>query len=140
MGENMYTISEVSKKLNLSIYTIRYYTNKGLVPNLKHGANGERLFDDDALNWLKAIQFFRENGASLKEVNDYFAVCLNPEGTLDQRYAFIAKMKRNAEQRLAEIQYQNQVLAQRMAHLQAIKEHRAKDDSNPLTWRPDKFC
>lgn len=32
----MYTISEVSKKLNLSIYTIRYYTNKGLVPNLKH--------------------------------------------------------------------------------------------------------
>lgn len=46
----MYTISEVSKKLNLSIYTIRYYTNKGLVPNLKHGTNGERLFDDDALN------------------------------------------------------------------------------------------
>lgn len=94
----MYTISEVSKKLNLSIYTIRYYTNKGLVPNLKHGTNGERLFDDDALNWLKAIQFFRDNGASLQEVQDYFALCLDPDGTLDQRFAFIEKMKQNAEQ------------------------------------------
>lgn len=31
----MYTVKEVSKQLGLTQHTIRYYTDKGLVPNVQ---------------------------------------------------------------------------------------------------------
>lgn len=136
----MYTIHQVSQKIGLSIYTIRYYTNQGLVPNLQHGPHGERLFDDEAINWLKAIQFFRDNGASLKDVQKYFNLCLAPTDTLDQRIDFIKKMKQQAATRLVRVKQQNQVLDSRLRHLTAIKNHMVPDDSNPLSWDVEKFC
>lgn len=135
-----YTIKQVSDKINLSIYTIRYYTNQGLVPHLQRGPHGERVFDDDAINWLKAIQFFRDNGASLKEIKNYFDLCLTPSSSLDQRIAFIKKMKLQAEKRLAKVKQQNQILDDLWQHAEAIKKHQVPDDSNPLTWRVNKFC
>lgn len=135
-----YTIKQVSEKIGLSIYTIRYYTNQGLVPHLKRGPRGERLFDDEAINWLKAIQFFRDNGASLKEIHNYFELCLNPAGKLDQRIAFIKKLKRQAEKRQVKVRKQNQILDALLEHASAIKKHQVPDDSNPFTWRVDKFC
>jgi len=46
----MYTVKEASELLNLTEHTIRYYTDKSLVPHLKHDKNNNRLFDDEALN------------------------------------------------------------------------------------------
>nr|WP_319941496.1 MerR family transcriptional regulator [Metabacillus sediminilitoris] len=48
----MYTVKEVAKLLELTDHTVRFYTDKGLVPNLKRDKNNNRLFDDDSIKWL----------------------------------------------------------------------------------------
>lgn len=136
----MATIKEVSEKVGLSIYTIRYYTDKGLVPDLKRDANGNRVFDDEAVNWLKAIKFFRSCGLSLKETQHYFKLCLQPQNTFQERYQIVKDLKEKAERDLAAITERNQILQQRLDHLAAIKAGKAPDNSNPLDWDPDKFC
>ena len=53
-----YNVKEASKKIQMSVHNIRYYTNLELVPSLKHDKHGNRVFDDESLNWLICIRFF----------------------------------------------------------------------------------
>ena len=39
-----YSISEVANKLNLTVYTLRYYDKEGLLPFVERKDNGTRLF------------------------------------------------------------------------------------------------
>ena len=55
-----YNVKEASKKIQMSVHNIRYYTNLELVPSLKHDKHGNRVFDDESLNWLICIRFLRE--------------------------------------------------------------------------------
>ena len=50
-----YTLKEICKMSGMTEHTIRYYTDKGLLPCRRDGAN-RRIFDDDSLNWLTAIR------------------------------------------------------------------------------------
>ena len=49
--DNKMTISEVSKKYNLTQDTIRYYEKIGLLPRIPRTKNGIRDFDDEACRW-----------------------------------------------------------------------------------------
>ena len=67
-----YNVKEASKKIQMSVHNIRYYTNLELVPSLKHDKHGNRVFDDESLNWLICIRFLRESGMSLSDIKHYF--------------------------------------------------------------------
>jgi DNA-binding transcriptional MerR regulator len=62
------TISEVSKLLNISIHTIRYYEKEGLISPSSRTDGGYRLYDMDALSKFGTIVLFRECGISLKAI------------------------------------------------------------------------
>ena len=38
-----YTIGELSKIMNVSIHTLRYYDNEGLLPFVQRKPNGQRM-------------------------------------------------------------------------------------------------
>ena len=38
-----YTIGELSKIMNVSIHTLRYYDNEGLLPFVQRKPNGQRI-------------------------------------------------------------------------------------------------
>ena len=46
----MLTVKEVSKKFNISEYTLRYYTDENLIPSIKRDKNNIRVFDEESLN------------------------------------------------------------------------------------------
>lgn len=46
----MYTMKEVVKLLDMTEHTVRYYTDKGLVPNVQRNKNNTRIFDDQSIN------------------------------------------------------------------------------------------
>ncbi|MBL3531621.1 MerR family transcriptional regulator [Companilactobacillus zhachilii] len=64
-------ISEVSKKVGLTVPTIRYYCDLSMVPSLRRDVDGERIFDGEAVLWLEGIKFQRELGSSLSEIQTY---------------------------------------------------------------------
>lgn len=81
-------ISEVSKIIGLSVPTIRYYCDLGLVPSMSRDYEGERIFDDEAITWLNGIKFQRELGMPLSEIKQYLE--------LSQRTGPVALKKRHA--------------------------------------------
>jgi DNA-binding transcriptional MerR regulator len=64
------TISEVSKLLNISIHTIRYYEKEGLILPTSRSDGGYRLFDMETLTQLDTIVLLRECGISVKDIKN----------------------------------------------------------------------
>ena len=48
----MYTVKQAAGILGISVHTVRYYDDKGLIPGTKRNSANQRMFDDDELEWL----------------------------------------------------------------------------------------
>lgn len=71
----MRTIKEISDLTGISVRTLHYYDEIGLLKPTEKSDAGYRLYDDKALETLQQILFFREFDISLKEIK---AVLDNP--------------------------------------------------------------
>jgi len=71
----MRTVKEISELTGISVRTLHYYDEIGLLKPTQKSDAGYRLYDDKALETLQQILFFREFDISLKEIK---AVLDNP--------------------------------------------------------------
>lgn len=92
----MKTVKEISDLTGISVRTLHYYDEIGLLHPTNKSDAGYRLYDDKALETLQQILFFREFDIPLKEIK---AIICNP--TLDrnkilqmQRKMLVAKKDR----------------------------------------------
>ena len=83
----MRTVKEISNITGISVRTLHYYDEIGLLEPTDKSDAGYRLYDDKALERLQQILFFREFDIPLKEIK---AVMENP--ALDRNH--ILKMQR----------------------------------------------
>lgn len=63
-------ISELAKELNLTVYVLRCYDEKSLIPfvNRTRTPSGTRLFKEFDMEALKIIQCLKFNGMPIKEM------------------------------------------------------------------------
>ena len=71
----MRTVKEISDLTGISVRTLHYYDEIGLLKPTEKSDAGYRLYDDKALETLQQILFFREFDIPLKEIK---AVMDNP--------------------------------------------------------------
>ena len=64
----MRTVKEISDITGISMRTLRYYDEIGLLKPSRKSEAGYRLYDDKALEQLQQILFFREFDVPLKEI------------------------------------------------------------------------
>lgn len=84
----MYTIGEVSKLMNLSVPTLRYYDDEGLLINIKRDSNGNRIFNQKDIDALILINCLKNSGMKIKEIKSFMDLCLLGNDSLKQRLAF----------------------------------------------------
>lgn len=66
----MKTISQVARLTGVSIRTLQYYDEIGLLKPSELTTAGYRMYDDNALQILQQILFFKELGFPLKEIKE----------------------------------------------------------------------
>lgn len=132
------TIKEAAKKLNLTKHTIRFYTDKGLVPSVQRGANNQRLFDQESLNWLQGSHYLRQTGMSIADVKNYVDLCLKGNQTVPERYQLIKKQQVKAKQQLKEDQERLVFLEGKAKLYENILNEPTTDILNPGTWQSKK--
>lgn len=66
----MYTVKQVSDLAGISVRTLHYYDEIGLLVPSKVGQNSYRYYDDAALLRLQQILFYREIGMELTQIKD----------------------------------------------------------------------
>ena len=129
-----YTIKDACKKLDLTVHTVRHYCDSGLVPNLKHNKNGNRIFDEESLNWLQAAKFLRASGMSIPEIHHYFILCQDGKSTIRERQEILIKLKNQSQQQLDELQIRIDCLSDKINQCQTVIDTDCEDNCNPLNW------
>ncbi|ADJ46031.1 MerR family transcriptional regulator [Amycolatopsis mediterranei S699] len=71
--ENLLTIGALAARTGLSVKTIRFYSDKGIVPATWHNAAGYRLYDAAALARLELVRTLRELDIDLATVRRVLA-------------------------------------------------------------------
>lgn len=69
----MKSINQVAKLTGVSIRTLQYYDEIGLLKPSALTTSGYRMYDDDALQTLQQILFFKELGFPLKVIKEILA-------------------------------------------------------------------
>lgn len=72
--ENLYSIGEVAKILGISVQSLRYYSNIGLLkPAYTNPETGYRYYAYIQLSLIDRIRYLENIGLSLKEIKDAFS-------------------------------------------------------------------
>lgn len=130
----MLTVKEVSKKFNISEYTLRYYTDENLIPSIKRDKNNIRVFDEESLNWLKTIICLRKCGMSIKSIKEYVDLCIIGDSTILQRLDIINSQKVIIDKKIQELKESSLFLEKKKELYDDIIKNNKKDITNPNNW------
>jgi MerR family transcriptional regulator, aldehyde-responsive regulator len=70
---------------------LKFYCNKGLIPNVKRDNNNRRFFDERDVKWIKDLSCLKKCGMSIQEMKDYLELCLQGESTIPERKELLMK-------------------------------------------------
>ena len=99
-----YSIGEISKMLDISASTLRYYDKEGLLPLINRTSGNIRTFDDADVECLKMIECLKNTGMQLKDIKKFFEWCEEGDATINQRYELFIQQKEKTEKQIAILQ------------------------------------
>lgn len=79
------TITEVSKKYDLTPDTLRYYERIGLIPKVNRNKSGVRDFTEEDCNWVEFIKCMRGAGLPIEALIDYVNMFQQGDETIEAR-------------------------------------------------------
>ncbi|MEP5151611.1 MerR family transcriptional regulator [Planktotalea sp.] len=97
-------IAEVSERVSLSIYTIRYYEKAGLLPKIERGSDGHRRFSQNDLDWLVLLASLRETGMPMKQMKHFAALYQLGDATVRERRGILSEHQVILEETEARLQ------------------------------------
>ncbi|MDE5588958.1 MAG: MerR family transcriptional regulator [Acetatifactor sp.] len=99
----MKTVSQIAKLTGISIRTLQYYDEIGLLKPSELTSSGYRLYDDEALQTLQQILFFKELGFRLKEIKEILEKPDFDRITAFKKQKELLLLKRNRIDRLIQL-------------------------------------
>ena len=99
-----YSIGTVAEKMNLSVHTLRYYDQEGLLPFVERDASGRRIFHERDIILLNTIECLKKTGMSIKEIRQYVDWCVEGVSSVPQRYELMLQRKQEIEAQMQELQ------------------------------------
>lgn len=99
-----FSISEVAKKMNLSVSTIRYYDKEGLLPFIERTESGYRIFSESDVKMLEIIECLKHTGMSIKDIKAFSNWVKDGDYSLEQRYEMFLERKKVVEAQIQELQ------------------------------------
>lgn len=102
----MLLIGQLAKETGISIGTIRFYEEKGILEATTRDDNNNRLFDEEALKWLTFVKYLRKTGMSIKNIQHYRKLLDAGKETIPERIRIIEQQKQKVLAEIADKQEQ----------------------------------
>lgn len=91
------TIKEAAERVGLTVHTVRYYEQEGLLPFLKRDRHGKRIFEEPDLQWLGLVTCLRDTGMSIAEMRRIVELSVEGDHTIPARKEILLQHKRALE-------------------------------------------
>ncbi len=129
-----YSIGQVAKKLGLTTHTIRYYDKEGLLPFIRKGSSGARVFEEDDVDWLIIVECLKGTGMPLKEIKKYIQLCQQGDETLQTRFEMFQKQKVKIEEQMSTLQKYMEKINFKIAYYGDAVKHGTDDIYTRNKW------
>lgn len=100
----LYTMQQVCAKTGMTYEALKFYCNKGLVPNVKRDENNHRVFDERDLAWIESLGCLKRCGLGIREMQRYVALCLQGAASIPERQAILAQKRAALLEQIAGLQ------------------------------------
>lgn len=94
------SITEVSRKYQISPDTLRYYERIGLIPPVHRTAGGVRDYTEEDCNWVEFVKCMRDSGIQVEALIDYVALFQQGEATAADRKRILIEQRDRLAERL----------------------------------------
>lgn len=128
----MYTIKEVSEKMDVSEHTLRFWAKSGFFPFVQRNQNNIRMFSDKDLEWVRIVKCLRSVGTENKSIKRYIDLCIIGDSTISERYEIIKATKKKALQQQEELEKQLALLDYKEKFYENLIKGKLKDTWNPM--------
>ena len=128
-----YTVKEVAEMMELSTYTVRYYENAGIVPDVDRSEGNIRLFSDYSLGWLRLVHCLRATGLPIEGVRRYIRLCAKGDASIPERAEIIFAQEKSLRQQLKALHRQMEVLKYKKHFYEELLAGRGTDRCNPAS-------
>ena len=98
------TITQASKKYDISVDTLRYYERIGLIPPVPRKQSGVRDYDETACQWIELMKCMRSAGVQIEALIRYVALVQQGEETVEARKALLMEQRDQLQERMADMQ------------------------------------
>jgi len=116
-----YTVKQVAGMSGVSVRTLHFYDEVGLLRPAYHGANGYRYYEHTQLLTLQQILFYRELGFELKQIKELMN---RPEF---DRLAALESHRKVLRQGLAHTRQLLQTIEKTIKHLKGKKQMKSQE-------------
>lgn len=98
-----YTMTEVCAQTGLTYDALKFYCNKGLIPNVKRDKNNYRLFDDRDIAWIKSLICLKKCDMSIAEIKQYIELCQQGKSSIPVRQAVLTEKQAELQTKIDEL-------------------------------------
>lgn len=128
----MYTVKEVSEKMDVSEHTLRFWAKSGFFPFVQRDKNNIRQFSENDLSWVKIVKCLRAVGTNNKSIKRYIDLCIIGDSTIPERYEIIRETKERTLQQINELNQQLSLLEFKEKYYQNVIKNGLNDVWNPM--------
>ena len=121
------TISEVSKKYDLTPDTIRYYEKEGLIPKAPRTKSGIRDFDEETCNWIEFIKCMRNAGLEIEILKQYVELFKQGSKTVKERRLLLEEQRKKLIEKQKDIKATLERLNYKIKIYDEIEQGKRKD-------------
>lgn len=89
--EMIYTTSQAAKALHISPHTLRWSDKQGLLPNLKRDRNGNRIFDEQDLEFIYVVICLKKTRMTIPDIRRCIELAGEGDTSLKDRYQLMLK-------------------------------------------------
>lgn len=125
------TITEVSKKYNLTPDTLRYYERIGLIPPVPRGKSGARDYDQTSCQWVELMKCMRSAGVQIEALIEYAALAQQGDGSLEARRDLLIRQREQLAARMADMQASLERLDYKIEHYDQLLAGRDPSSLQP---------
>lgn len=87
------TISEVSKKYNISQDTLRYYEKVGVIPYVTRNSSKIRNYGENDIAWLELALCMRSAGLPIEVMIEYLKLYQMGDSTIKERFELLTRQR-----------------------------------------------
>lgn len=134
-----YTIQEVSKQFDLPASTLRYYEDIGLLTDVGRSANNQRVYTDEHIGQLYAINCFKRTGMPISGIQDFFELSKDIRKNIDPIVELIENHEAYIRSQIAKMQDDLAHIQHKVRHYNGIRKAIENDEPWPR-WEDFEIC